>query len=90
MRTDQEKDLPIETIARDLMGSDCPLNKARREFSAACARIQAMDRRATAPIVVLRRMEFEAVRKIALALGVQISDDGKTVSYFSLDAPPEG
>ena len=53
--------------------SDTPLNRARAIFSAQCARIEqeGMQRRPAGPIEI-RRMEFEAVQKIAAALGVTI------------------
>lgn len=49
------------------------LDSVRRVFSAECARIeQACSQRPPPSSIELRRMEFEAVRKIALALGVVI------------------
>jgi hypothetical protein len=53
------------------MQADTPLNRARRIFSGACGRIEqaGLQRRPASPIEI-RRMEFEAVRQIAEALGV--------------------
>jgi hypothetical protein len=52
---------------------DTPLNRARREFSSACARIEqeGMQRR-PAGIIEIRRMEFEAVAAIVAALGLEM------------------
>jgi hypothetical protein len=48
--------------------SDSKLNRARREFSSASARIeQAGLQRSPASPIDVRRMEFEAVRKIVAA-----------------------
>ena len=55
------------------MQADTPLSRARAAFSAECARIeQACTQRRVPDIYDLRRMEFEAVRRIARALGVEI------------------
>ena len=53
--------------------SDTPLNRARAVFSSCCGEIEqaCAQRRAPGPIE-LRAMEFEAVRKIAAALGVEV------------------
>ena len=53
--------------------SDSPLNRARAAFSGAAARIEqaAMQRRPPGAIEV-RRMEFEAVRKIIAAAGLSL------------------
>lgn len=60
------------------LGTDTPLNRARREFSSACGRIeQAGQQRSALSPVELRRMEFEAVRRIAAALGVVLGPDGE-------------
>lgn len=61
-----------EEVVRALQ-EDSPFNRARRVFSAQSARIeQASNRpRALSPID-MRRMEFEAVRKIAHELGVKL------------------
>lgn len=49
------------------------LNQVRAVFSAAAARLeQAGQQRRPPTAIELRRMEFEAVRKIAAELGVQI------------------
>jgi hypothetical protein len=54
------------------MQADTPLSRARAAFSAERARIeQACARRRMPDIYDLRRMEFEAVRRIARALGVE-------------------
>lgn len=52
---------------------DTPLNRARRIFSAESAHIEqaGMQRQPLSPIE-MRRMEFEAVKKIAKELGVEI------------------
>lgn len=54
--------------------ADTPMNRARGIFSSAAAGIEQenLQRRPAGPIEV-RRMEFEAVQKIAAALGVTIS-----------------
>lgn len=54
--------------------ADTPLNRARQVFSGECGRIEqaGMQRRPAGPIEI-RRMEFEAVRKITAALGVELS-----------------
>jgi len=55
------------------MQADTPLAKARKEFSAACGRIeQAGQQRRPAGIIEIRRMEFDAVRAIAAALGCEV------------------
>lgn len=53
--------------------SDDPLARARRVFSSESARIEqaCAQRRLPSPIE-LRRMEFDAVRRIAEALGVTV------------------
>ena len=51
------------------LNSDTPLNAARRIFSSESAKIeQAWQQRSPISPVEWRRMEFEAVRKIAAAL----------------------
>jgi hypothetical protein len=61
MMTDQE--------VMEALRSDTPFNRARREFSAACGRIeQAGQQRSALSPIEMRRMEFEAVRKIEAAL----------------------
>jgi hypothetical protein len=57
--------MTLEEILREL-GTDSPLNRARQEFRFASARIE----RTNNPIEQ-RRMEFEAVRKIAEILGAK-------------------
>ena len=48
-----------------LLGEDTPLNRMRRAFSSACARIeQASAQRSPVSPVEIRRMEFEAVAEI--------------------------
>lgn len=55
--------------------ADSPLNRARAAFSAATGRIeQASVQRKPAGIIEIRRMEFEAVRSIADALGIAVPD----------------
>lgn len=51
--------------------ADTPLNRARREFSSACGRIEQaqLQRKPPSPIEV-RRMEFEAVERILKAAGL--------------------
>ena len=50
-----------------------PLNNARQEFRFACARIeQAGMQRKPLTAIEERRMEFDAVRQIAKALGVEL------------------
>ena len=53
--------------------SDSPLNRARQKFSSAAARIEqeGAQRRPASPIEV-RAMEFQAVREIVEALGLQM------------------
>lgn len=53
--------------------ADTPFNRARAVFSGAAAGIEqaTMQRKPPGPIEI-RRMEFEAVKKIAAALGVNI------------------
>ncbi len=57
----------------EALRSETPLNAARAVFSGECGRIEqaGMQRRPAGPIEI-RRMEFEAVRKIAKALGVEV------------------
>ena len=56
----------------DLMQGSSRLNKARREFSSACGRIdQASRQRRPLSPIDMRRMEFEAVEKIVNAYGEQ-------------------
>ena len=55
--------------------SETPLNAARRVFSSACGEIeQAGQQRRPASPILIRRMEFEAVRRIAAALGIQVPE----------------
>jgi hypothetical protein len=53
--------------------SDTPLNRARGAFSAECGRIEQaeMQRKFPGPIE-MRRMEFDAVKRILGAFGVKI------------------
>ena len=54
------------------LATDSPLNRARLILASEYARIeQAGGRRAMSPLT-LRRMEFEAIKKIAAALGVDL------------------
>lgn len=53
--------------------SDTPLNRARAAFSGACGAIEQAGQQARpAGPVEIRRMEFEAVERIAAILGVEI------------------
>jgi hypothetical protein len=56
----------------EALRSDTPLNRARKVFSGACGRIEqeGMQMRPAGSIEI-RRMEFDAVRKIAASLGVE-------------------
>jgi hypothetical protein len=60
-RTDTE----VMELLRD---EDAVLNKARRIFSSECARIEQLDQQAKITSIEMRRMEFEAVEKIAAML----------------------
>lgn len=52
-------------------------NEARAVFSSECARIEQAEAQRRKPgIFDIRRMEFEAVQKIASALGVNIDTKG--------------
>lgn len=63
-----------EEVVR-LMKSDLPINLARRELSYARARIEnAEGQRKPPSIFEVRRMEFDAVKRIAAALGVTLED----------------
>lgn len=63
-------DIELMDALRDHGGK---LNKARAEFSAACGRIdQATRQREPLHPVTLRRMEFDAVVRIADKLGVKL------------------
>jgi hypothetical protein len=57
----------------EALGSHTQLDHARQIFSSECARIEqaGMQRQPLKPID-MRRMEFEAVRKIAAVFGVKI------------------
>jgi hypothetical protein len=62
----------------DLMYTETPINKARRIFSSESARIeQACAQRKSLSPFELRRMEFEAVKKIAIALGVDLDKEDR-------------
>lgn len=55
------------------LGSLSPWNRARKVFSASSARIeQAGQQRKPLSPIDMRRMEFEAVRRIAAELGVEL------------------
>lgn len=55
------------------LNSDSPLNLARRVFSGEVGRIEQTHLNRYEPTPVeWRRMEFEAVQKIAVALGVEL------------------
>lgn len=66
------KPLTEEDVVR-LLQDEGPLNRARRVFSSWRAKIEqaSAQRRPLSPID-MRRMEFEAVRKIAYELGVRL------------------
>ncbi len=56
-----------------ILNGDGPLSRARKEFSSATGRIeQACGQRRPAGIIEIRRMEIEAVERIAAALGMEI------------------
>lgn len=57
--------------------SNSPLGKARMVFSDAFTRIQHAKLLKETPPIEMRRMEFDAIRQIAAALGVMIDDDGR-------------
>ena len=60
-----------EVIAE--LRSDSALNKARAVFSGQAAQIdQASRQRKALPPIEVRRMEFEAVKKIANTLGIAL------------------
>ncbi len=55
------------------LSDDTPLGKARRVFSSEAGRIeQALQQRDPPGAVALRMMEFEAAKKIAVVLGVNL------------------
>lgn len=57
-----------------MLGSNTPIDKARQVFSSQAARIHnAYLQRLPPTPVEVRRMEFEAVQKIAEALGVNLA-----------------
>lgn len=57
----------------DLMNYPCAIALARREFCSAVGKIdQAMAQRNPPTPIELRRMEFDAVRRIALAFGIAV------------------
>lgn len=57
----------------DEMRRDTTLNRARKEFSFSCALIEnAGLQRTPLSSIQMRRMEFEAIRKIAAILGVTL------------------
>jgi len=57
----------------DLMGSETPINRARRVFASECAKIeQAGMQGHKLSVFEQRRMEFDAVQKIAAELGVEL------------------
>ena len=56
--------------------SNSAWNRARKEFSFACARIEQAEAQAKKPTVFdIRRMEFDAITKIAHELGVKLAGD---------------
>jgi hypothetical protein len=62
-----------DTEVMSALRQDTPLNRARQVFYSECARIEQADAQAK-PVSAIgrRRMEFEAVRKIAHAIGVEL------------------
>lgn len=57
----------------ELLKGTAPINNARREFSNACGLIdQAGYQPGGLPPIEMRRMEFEAVMRIAASLGVSV------------------
>lgn len=66
-RTDRE--------VMELMMGNSPFNEARQQFSFACAAMeQAESQRQSLTVIERRRLEFEAVEKIAAALGITIGE----------------
>jgi len=55
----------------DAVGTDKPFNQARRAFQEGYARIERARAQNLSPLV-LRRLEFDIVRRIAGALGVDV------------------
>jgi hypothetical protein len=63
-----------EELLNLLNCDDSPFNKARKEFSSSCARIeQASNQRTPLSPIEIRIMEFEAVQRIVKCLGIDIS-----------------
>jgi hypothetical protein len=57
----------------DALRSDTPLNRVRRELSAAIGRAEQAERQRRPPgPIERRRQEFEAARRIAAVLGVTL------------------
>lgn len=57
----------------EALRSDSNLNRARQVFSSQCGLIdQAAHQKRSITPIELRRMEFEAVQNIAIALGVKL------------------
>jgi hypothetical protein len=86
--TDKELETLSDLTLEDLLGprmtdeellnllncDDSPFNKARKEFSSSCARIeQASNQRTPLSPIEIRIMEFEAVQRIVKCLGIDIS-----------------
>ena len=66
-----------DQVVLDLMRGTSLWNEARAVFSSECARIEQAEAQHSKPgIFDIRRMEFEAVQKIASALGVNIDTKG--------------
>ena len=60
----------------ELLQSEKPINKARREFSSASASIeQSSQQRTPLSPIDMRRMEFGAVEKITNAMGLHLPSD---------------
>lgn len=69
------EDRMTDAEVSEALRSDTPLNRARRIFSSECARIEQAGAQAQpAGPIQIRRMEFEAVQRIARELGVEIPE----------------
>ena len=69
----REATIVTDKEVMEALRSDTLLNKARAVFSGECGRLeQACSQPRMPGPIEMRRMEFEAVRKIAAALGVEV------------------
>lgn len=69
------KEIMTDKEVMDALRENTPLNRARAIFSGAWAAIeQACLQRVPPSPIEIRRMEFEAVRKIAITLNVEIME----------------